>query len=112
MTTAGFVVGGAGGCDDENAGSGCGVVELHEAVASIIAIVASCFFKGVTPGEKAKERSIRTAPASSSLIGRTRRTYPLRMPILGHGIDIVETVRVKRLVDEHGQRFLDRVYTV
>ena len=33
------------------------------------------------------------------------------MPILGHGIDIVETVRVKRLVDEHGQRFLDRVYT-
>jgi holo-[acyl-carrier protein] synthase len=33
------------------------------------------------------------------------------MPILGHGIDIVETARVKRLVDEHGQRFLDRVYT-
>src|SRR5256714_2048493 len=33
------------------------------------------------------------------------------MPILGHGIDIVETVRVKRLVDEHGERFLDRVYT-
>jgi holo-[acyl-carrier protein] synthase len=33
------------------------------------------------------------------------------MPILGHGIDIVETARVKRLVDEHGQRFLDRVFT-
>ncbi len=33
------------------------------------------------------------------------------MPILGHGIDIVETARVKRLCDEHGQRFLDRVYT-
>ena len=33
------------------------------------------------------------------------------MPILGHGIDIVETSRVKRLVDEHGQRFLDRVFT-
>ena len=33
------------------------------------------------------------------------------MPILGHGIDIVETARVKHLVDEHGQRFLDRVFT-
>ena len=33
------------------------------------------------------------------------------MPILGHGIDIVETARVKRLVDEHGQRFLDRCFT-
>jgi holo-[acyl-carrier protein] synthase len=33
------------------------------------------------------------------------------MPILGHGIDIVETERVRRLVDEHGQRFLDRVFT-
>ena len=33
------------------------------------------------------------------------------MPILGHGIDIVETLRVKRLVDEHGQRFLDRCFT-
>jgi holo-[acyl-carrier protein] synthase len=34
------------------------------------------------------------------------------MPILGHGIDIVETSRIKRLVDEHGQRFLDRCFTV
>src|SRR6188768_1577147 len=33
------------------------------------------------------------------------------MPILGHGIDIVETSRIKRLVDEHGQRFLDRCFT-
>src|ERR1700759_52469 len=33
------------------------------------------------------------------------------MPIVGHGIDIVETERVKRLVDEHGQRFLDRCFT-
>jgi holo-[acyl-carrier protein] synthase len=33
------------------------------------------------------------------------------MPILGHGIDIVETERVRRLVDEHGQRFLDRCFT-
>src|SRR5881275_130299 len=33
------------------------------------------------------------------------------MPILGHGIDIVETARIAKLIDEHGQRFLDRVYT-
>jgi holo-[acyl-carrier protein] synthase len=33
------------------------------------------------------------------------------MPILGHGIDIVETARIRRSVDEHAQRFLDRVYT-
>jgi holo-[acyl-carrier protein] synthase len=33
------------------------------------------------------------------------------MPIVGHGIDIVETSRVKRMVEEHGQRFLDRVFT-
>lgn len=34
------------------------------------------------------------------------------MPILGHGIDIVETARIRKLVDEHGERFLDRVFTV
>ncbi len=33
------------------------------------------------------------------------------MPILGHGIDIVETSRIRKLVDEHGQRFLDRCFT-
>jgi phosphopantetheine--protein transferase-like protein len=33
------------------------------------------------------------------------------MPILGHGIDIVETSRIKRLVDQHGQNFLDRCFT-
>lgn len=33
------------------------------------------------------------------------------MPILGHGIDIVETSRVKRLVEEHGHHFLDRCFT-
>jgi len=33
------------------------------------------------------------------------------MPILGHGIDIVETARIERSVGEHGQRFLDRVFT-
>jgi holo-[acyl-carrier protein] synthase len=33
------------------------------------------------------------------------------MPILGHGIDIVETSRIRQSIEEHGQRFLDRVYT-
>ncbi len=33
------------------------------------------------------------------------------MPILGHGIDIVETSRIKRSVEEHGEHFLDRVFT-
>jgi holo-[acyl-carrier protein] synthase len=33
------------------------------------------------------------------------------MPILGHGIDLVETSRIKRLHDLHGKHFLDRVFT-
>jgi holo-[acyl-carrier protein] synthase len=33
------------------------------------------------------------------------------MPIVGHGIDIVETERIRRMVAEHGQRFLDRCFT-
>jgi holo-[acyl-carrier protein] synthase len=33
------------------------------------------------------------------------------MPIIGHGIDIVETARIRHSVQEHGQRFLDRVFT-
>jgi holo-[acyl-carrier protein] synthase len=33
------------------------------------------------------------------------------MPVLGHGIDIVETARIRRSIEEHGERFLDRVYT-
>ena len=33
------------------------------------------------------------------------------MPILGHGIDIVETARIARLIEEHGRHFLDRVFT-
>jgi holo-[acyl-carrier protein] synthase len=33
------------------------------------------------------------------------------MPIVGHGIDIVETSRIRKLVEEHGQHFLDRVFT-
>lgn len=33
------------------------------------------------------------------------------MPIVGHGIDIVETSRIRQLIEEHAQRFLDRCYT-
>lgn len=34
------------------------------------------------------------------------------MPIAGHGIDIVETARIRAMVDEHGQHFLDRCFTL
>jgi holo-[acyl-carrier protein] synthase len=33
------------------------------------------------------------------------------MPILGHGIDLVETSRIRHLHNEHGKHFLDRVFT-
>lgn len=33
------------------------------------------------------------------------------MPIIGHGIDIVETARIRRMVQDHGARFLDRCFT-
>jgi len=33
------------------------------------------------------------------------------MPIVGHGIDIVETARIKALLDNHAERFLERCFT-
>jgi holo-[acyl-carrier protein] synthase len=33
------------------------------------------------------------------------------MSIVGHGIDIVETSRIRKLVEQHGGHFLDRVFT-
>lgn len=33
------------------------------------------------------------------------------MPIVGHGIDIVESSRVRKLVEDHGRHFLDRCFT-
>jgi holo-[acyl-carrier protein] synthase len=33
------------------------------------------------------------------------------MAIVGHGIDIVETARLRRSVEAHGGHFLDRVFT-
>lgn len=31
--------------------------------------------------------------------------------IVGHGIDIVETARLRRSIEEHGEHFLERVFT-
>lgn len=39
------------------------------------------------------------------------RPYTRSMPIVGHGIDIVETARIRKLVEDHAQHFLDRVFT-
>ena len=33
------------------------------------------------------------------------------MRIVGHGIDIIEVPRIARMIEDHGRRFLDRVYT-
>jgi len=33
------------------------------------------------------------------------------MPIIGHGIDLVETARIARMLEEHAQRFLDRCFS-
>lgn len=33
------------------------------------------------------------------------------MPIVGHGIDIVEVGRLRQLIDRHGERFLSRCFT-
>jgi holo-[acyl-carrier protein] synthase len=33
------------------------------------------------------------------------------MPVIGHGIDIVETSRIRQLVERHGAHFLDRCFT-
>lgn len=33
------------------------------------------------------------------------------MQLIGHGIDLVETARIRRLHEEHGPHFLDRVFT-
>jgi holo-[acyl-carrier protein] synthase len=33
------------------------------------------------------------------------------VPIVGHGVDIVEVARIARMLDEHSERFLDRCFT-
>ena len=32
--------------------------------------------------------------------------------VIGVGIDLIEVPRIARMIDEHGQRFLDRVFTL
>lgn len=34
------------------------------------------------------------------------------MKVVGHGVDLVELRRVEAMIDRHGERFLDRVFTV
>ena len=36
---------------------------------------------------------------------------PNGMIIVGHGIDVVEVDRIASMLEDHGQRFLDRVFT-
>lgn len=33
------------------------------------------------------------------------------MPIVGHGIDMVEVDRIRAMIDDHAQHFLDRCFT-
>src|SRR5271156_3981470 len=41
----------------------------------------------------------------------TPNCYDEPMSIIGHGIDLVEIERIRRLHEEHGKHFLDRVFT-
>src|SRR3954468_5965824 len=34
------------------------------------------------------------------------------MRIIGHGIDLVETSRIAGMIERHGERFLERVFTL
>src|SRR5262249_13428422 len=43
-------------------------------------------------------------------VARTR-SAEAPMAIVGHGVDIVEVRRIAEMLDRHGERFLDRVYT-
>lgn len=45
------------------------------------------------------------------MIGDSRFRYLLPVRIIGHGVDIVDVGRIARMLDEHGERFLNRVYT-
>ncbi len=40
-----------------------------------------------------------------------KRGYHPAMPIVGHGIDIVEVGRLRKLIERHGDRFLVRCFT-
>ena len=38
-------------------------------------------------------------------------TTMVTMPIIGHGVDLVEVARIAALLDEHGPRFVERCFT-
>ena len=44
---------------------------------------------------------------------RSRRRYGTigQMSVLVHGVDIVEVDRIRAMLDEHGQRFIERCFT-
>ncbi len=37
--------------------------------------------------------------------------HEIETAILGHGVDLVDDARIARMVEEHGDRFLERVFT-
>ena len=37
--------------------------------------------------------------------------YHAAMTVLAHGVDLVEVARIAAMLDEHGERFRERVYT-
>lgn len=51
----------------------------------------------------------RTTPSHEGRIGPLR--YDDDMEIHGAGIDLVEVQRIKSMIEDHGQRFLDRCFT-
>lgn len=56
-----------------------------------------------------------SAGAQDALHQRSLRSYdadiPSPMPIIGHGIDVVEIARISDMLDRHADRFLDRCFT-
>lgn len=50
------------------------------------------------------------SPCNRSPITAPSANNP-RVSIVGHGVDIVAVERIERMVAEHGERFLTRVYT-
>lgn len=48
---------------------------------------------------------------TGSPVGRSHRPTGLNMPIVAHGVDLVHCPRIARIWQEHGERFLKRVYT-
>ena len=52
-----------------------------------------------------------TKPRAAELETSGVRLQTLQMQILGHGIDIVDTDRIARMIEQHGEHFLTRCFT-